>query len=303
LLLLSCGAGADVPRLEPSPAAHQAAEFLPSVGAPWINDVISRFEADERVRVAGTALAYFRDLPGQVISVPEVTARMLGGMSAANVFSGTIETNVRLQVMYSLTQAEEHVAQALLRDAVGVFTSTADCEREIRWRCATGCGAGEWFDRGRFSDDFSDATYFKPKGRWERCKVRDGVIKTGPKGRAMWCDVFELNDARCQAPASYLEHLGLTHPVATCEYHQATVSVHWVSAYACALERDGWTCQMGHAGGGCTAVALTLGAPPPPHCPTAASVTPRGPSIIGDPTERQLRTLRLAAMLQDGFAP
>jgi cysteine-rich repeat protein len=130
--------------------AHHSQEMFPPADAAWIHGVVSRFEADERARVAGTAEAYFRNKPGQTISVPEVTARMLGGMSGPNVFSGTVETTVRVHVLYSLTQPQEHVAQALLRDTVGIFTSTADCEREIRWRCSTGC-TGEWVDRGRWA--------------------------------------------------------------------------------------------------------------------------------------------------------
>ncbi|HET6346346.1 MAG TPA: hypothetical protein VFH51_15540, partial [Myxococcota bacterium] len=287
-------------------AGAKGLEFQPPSGPlPWMNDVVRRFEAEERGRASHAAKTYLMGLPGLATGVPDVAVRMLGAMTGPNVFAGTVETTIRSAISYSVTQPMERVAEALLRDSVGLFTSTADCAREIQRRCLTGCGGGDaaWYDRGRFSVDFSDEKYFKPRGRWDLCQVRPGVIHTGPKGRAMWCDVYESNSALCQVSADAAAKVGLSHPIPTCVYHPAALSVRWLSSFSCALTAKGWGCQGHYVNSDCHAAPLEPGAPPPPHCPQAAAYERGKRSIMGDWATDLVRIGRLSQILREVYAP
>jgi hypothetical protein len=303
---LSCGGTGDNTAVSLATSGAEGVEFLPSAGPPpWLNEVIVRFEAEERARVAEAAPVYLRTLSGQATGLPDLGVRMLGAMTGPNVFAGTVETSIRQSMSYSLTLPLEHVAEAMLRDSVGPFTSTADCAREIQRRCRTGCGGGggQWFDRGRFSHDFSDATYFKPRGRWDSCEVRPGVIHTGPKGRAMWCDVFESSSPLCQVSAASAAKVRLSHPIPTCVYHPAMLNVRWLSIFSCELKPQGWTCGWKYANSDCNAAPLEFGVAPPPYCPQAAKYEPFERSIVGVWGTDLARVLDLSRILREVYAP
>jgi hypothetical protein len=215
-------------------------------------------EHERHVSVRATEWA-LDQVSGSRLENPEVTVRANSSSVGLNGFTVLVSGTMRNTMRFSATLHEEPLDVFRITRSTGLFTSTADCAREIEASCQDICSQGRYDSNG---GKVVVLWYSPPPGnkRRDRCRLEAPVHAYSKRGRQGLCRAYQLNATNCSAPATSVQH-----PIPGCDYFQAVMQTRWSYQLNCAPHGGAWACSGPEKSyQQCELAHLQTGAPQPP---------------------------------------
>ena len=215
----------DAPRPEP---------FQPDMSSGfWQQRLQYELGHQEMSRAQEATDAIFRRLgQGRLHARPTVDVAVTSGFDGNTRYTAIVQTRVSARYSVSNTAKFEKIEEHLFRDHVGIFTNSEKIAGHFRQECRKLCSEGRFEIGGQ-------VTILGAAGSKRRdvCHLRGSLHHHSESGREQYCDVFQQNSEVCATA------LPRFHPVAGCEYHDASLVGQVTTEIVCNFD-SGWKCEV-----------------------------------------------------------